>query len=316
MLMPTIPIVVVLGGFHVWRRICPLAQIGELGALVWRRGPTLRRLDPFVMPASLVVLTLALVIRLLITNGDGCALACMLTFAAAAAIVVNATFGGRAWCNYLCPVGVVERIYTDGGHLRRTPTSRCRSCGGCKRSCPDVDPQRAYTRELLGIGRRVATMAFPGLVLAFYGYFRLRAGSWDAYFDGHWTHHPASAQLLWGPGFAFAPHVPAVIAAPLTLVVGMLVSAASFASLERVLGRRLTDRARCRHVVLSLASFCAFALFYVFAGQPTLLELPYGSSTVSIVLAALGAYVLYRRLRAAPELPQPAAHRVALPVLR
>ena len=31
-----------------------------------------------------------------------------------AAIATNTLFGGRAFCHVLCPVGVVERIYTDG----------------------------------------------------------------------------------------------------------------------------------------------------------------------------------------------------------
>jgi hypothetical protein len=317
MVMPIVPLVVVLAGFHPWRRICPLAAISGLGARIAARSRGRRRdlagIDPWVMPLSLVVLAVALAVRLLAANGDSCALLYMLASLAVVAIFVNAIFGGRAWCNYVCPVGVVERIYTDGGHLRRGASSRCTPCVGCKRGCPDIDADRAYRRDLLGPGRRLATYAFPGLVLAFYAYFRLRHGDWSAYFDGAWTRVPIGRELLFGAGFSFAPRVPALVAAPLTLALGMVASTIVFVILEHMLRARLRDSAARRHFTLSLASFCAFAIFYAFAGQPTLRALPWVSTLVPLALALLGACVLRRRLVAPALRP---ARRVGLPVVR
>jgi hypothetical protein len=32
MLMPIVPIGIVLGGFHAWRRVCPIASVAALGS--------------------------------------------------------------------------------------------------------------------------------------------------------------------------------------------------------------------------------------------------------------------------------------------
>lgn len=297
MLMPLAPAVVVLAGFHTWRRLCPLAQLGELGA---RRAPPrrrgLRRLERAVMPVSFALLAGSLAVRLLVVNGDPYGLGCLLAGLGLLAIVVNRGFGGRTWCNYLCPVGVVERIYTDAGALRPTPTSRCTSCVGCKRGCPDIDQDRAYRGDVLGRGRRLAWFGFPGLVLSFYAYYPLRAGTWDAYFDGRWTESPAGWALLLGPGFAFAPHIPALVAAPVTLLAGTLASVCLFDLVERVVRLHVRERESARHVVLSLAAFSAFATFYWFAGQPTLRTIPFASTAVRVVLPLVAVCVLARRI--------------------
>ena len=58
-LMPIVPIGIVLGGFHAWRRLCPIASIAALGArlggvVVHRRGRSLARfLGPRDLPTRL-----------------------------------------------------------------------------------------------------------------------------------------------------------------------------------------------------------------------------------------------------------------------
>jgi hypothetical protein len=124
---------------------------------------------------------------------------------------------------------------------------------------------------------------------------------------------PIGRELLFGAGFSFAPRVPALVAAPLTLALGMVASTIVFVILEHMLRARLRDSAARRHFTLSLASFCAFAIFYAFAGQPTLRALPWVSTLVPLALALLGACVLRRRLVAPALRP---ARRVGLPVVR
>jgi CRP-like cAMP-binding protein/NAD-dependent dihydropyrimidine dehydrogenase PreA subunit len=297
MLLPLLVLFVVLAGFHPWRALCPLAAIGALGPRLAgearRRVPEWLERGHFVLPFT--ILAALLVLRLVATNGDGRWLAGLLVALALAAVAVNARYSGKSWCNFFCPVGVVERIYTDPRSLRPTRNSQCVRCTACKKSCPDIDQENNYWRELVAPGRRFATYAFPGLVLAFYAYFWLRAGDWEAYFDGRWTRQPVTRELLLGPGFHFAPGVPAVAAAALTLVLFAVASWALFRTLDAATRGLVADAERHRHLLLALAAFAAFSLFYLFAGAPTLRKIPYGTRAFAFVAPAVAVLVLARR---------------------
>ncbi len=297
MLLPLLVLFIVLAGFYRWRAVCPLAAIGELGRVLPRRFQ--RRVPEWLERGHLVVpfviLAAMLVIRHVATNGDGRWIAGLLIGLALAAVLTNAVYTGKTWCNFFCPVGVVERIYTDPSPLLPAANSQCVRCTACKRSCPDIDQENNYWRELTDRGRRFATYAFPGLVFAFYLYFWLRAGDWEAYFDGRWTRRAADVGLALGPGFFFAPGVPAILAATLTLTVCALASFGFFRALEAGVKRFLPGFDRRRHLVLSLASFTAFSVFYLYAGAPTLRRIPGGTRAFAFVAPAVAVLVLARR---------------------
>lgn len=308
-LMPIVPIAVVVLGFHTWRRICPLAAIARVGARVGgrrRRAPVW--VDRWALLIAFVILTAALVARHLVLNGDNAWLGWGLVAAAIAAVVVNALASGKAWCNLVCPVGVVERIYTDGAPPRTG--DRCRPCSGCKSRCPDIDQSAAYRRELHGVALRIVGFALPGLVLGFYAYYAVRCGEWAAFFDGRWTHAPVDRELLLGEGVFGLPSIPAVVACPLTLVLSAAISFFAFALVERFLLVRTADATRLRHRMLTIASFVAFNLFYVFAGQPTLLDYPILDRIVAFVVPVVSTLALARRWHAIPvrRLPVIARH--------
>ena len=63
-------------------------------------------------------------------------------------------------------------------------------CTACKKSCPDINEENGYWKEISSKSRRRIYFAFPGLVLGFYSYYFLQAGSWDYYFSGSWTNQP------------------------------------------------------------------------------------------------------------------------------
>jgi len=158
--MPAVPLFFVIAGFHAWRRACPIATIASLGGALAphrRRIPSWLSAAPLV--ASLGLLYASLVARHVATNGDGPVLGGFLLALAVAAIATNATFSGKTWCNSLCPVGVVERIYTDGGDLGSTSSSRCGRCTGCTRRCPDVDQDGAARSD--ASRRAIATRSRP-----------------------------------------------------------------------------------------------------------------------------------------------------------
>jgi hypothetical protein len=302
-LLPLLPLGIVLMGFYTWRSICPLAFFGDVGRRL-NRGAQ-RRVPPWLerwfFPATFAVLLASLVLRLVATNGDPRWLSGLLVVLALAALATNAVYTGKTWCNFVCPVGFVERVYTEPRSLRSGADSLCHPCTACKRHCPDIDQENAYWKDVAGGGRRLAIYAFPGLVLGFYTYYWLRHGDWEAYFDGRWTRHPVDAALVAGPGFFFAPRVPAVAAATLTLVAFSAASYGLFRLLERGVHGVAGSDERSRHIALALAAFAAFNLFYVFAGAPTLRRLPGGTRAVAFVAPVVGTLFLLKRWQRTPE---------------
>ena len=299
MALPLLIISIVLMGFNTWRRICPLAFWGTIGVRFRPGKAKIRRnpewLERWFFLISLGFLVGMLVVRLVLINGDGIFLGTTLILMGILAAVTNFFYSGRAWCNFFCPVGTVERIYTDPNSLRMVGNSQCTKCTACKRHCPDIDQENAYWKDVMLPSRQIAFYSFPGIVLGFYTYYYLRAGEWAAYYDGRWTLHPADLQLLLGPGFFFAPYIPAVIAALLTLVGFGVASYLFFMGLERFVARWNKDEEQARHRTLSLAAFTAFNIFYLFAGAPTLRLIPGGTRLVEFIMPLVSGIFLYKR---------------------
>src|SRR5690606_31028437 len=202
---------------------------------------------------TFVFLALMLVFRHVGTNGDGVWLGSLLIALAVLALVTNRIFTGKTWCNFLCPVGMVERIYAEPNSLppnpdepddtKSSPTawaignSQCVKCTACKKNCPDIDQENAYWKDVDTRGRRMAYYAFPGLVTAFYTYYYLRYGHWESYFGGGWTRQETTADLWFGDGFFFLPQVPALIAALVTHFGFAALSYAVFLQVEKLVRR-------------------------------------------------------------------------------
>jgi hypothetical protein len=285
-------------GYHLWRRICPLSVMSQLGRLVGRPGG--RRMGGWVakhyLVVQLAIMIAALSLRLVATNGSEVWLAVFLGGVIACAIATSFVYAGKTWCNFLCPVGMVERIYTEPARRALPPretSSRCSPCVACKKHCPDIDLEQGYWKEVSEPQRRVAYYAWPGVVAAFYVYFYLVAGDWTYYFSGAWAYERA---LPLEPGFTFAPAIPRLVAAPLTLVAFGAASFAVFALIEHVLViARIAAPARVRHGMLAFAGLVAFNAFYAFAGQPTLRYLPAWVVTTWGVLVVVSSTAIFLR---------------------
>jgi hypothetical protein len=303
MLLPLLPVSIVLMGFPNWRWICPLAAFGEVGRKL-NRG-TQRRVPKWLENRFFLVtfgfLLAMLVLRLIATNGDGLWLSGLLIGLALAAAATNRIFTGKTWCNFICPVGLVERIYTEPNSLPKVSNSQCVRCTACKKHCPDIDQENAYWQDVTTTARRIAIFAFPGLVLAFYTYYWLRHGDWEAYFDGRWTQLPVTTELVAGAGFFFAPQVPAIGAALATLLLFSAASYALFLMIEAIVGRFVVDVERRRHLTLTIAAFAAFSIFYFFAGAPSLRQLPGGTRTVAFAAPLIATLFAIKRSRRTRE---------------
>lgn len=301
-------------GYHLWRRICPLAVMGQIGRLMGRPGT--RKMGDWMgknyMFVQLALMIGALTLRLVATNGSDVWLAGFLGVVIVAAIATSFIYGGKTWCNFLCPVGMVEKLHTEparastgGGDL----TSQCSPCVACKKHCPDIDLEQGYWKEASEQPRRVAYFMWPGIVVAFYVYYYLVSGSWDYYFGGSWTYERALPEHMLDPGFTFAPAIPRIVAAPLTLIVFGAVSFLIFSTIEKVIvGRRLralgpdaTQEAKdqaallVRHGMLAVCGLIAFNAFYLFAGQPSLRTLPAWTVTGWNVLVVFSSTAMFVR---------------------
>ncbi len=307
---PGLPLFIILAGYHRWRRICPLAFFSQIPVLL--RRPGTRRASPwfeeryYYLMVSLFALGLWM--RLTVINGNGQAMAAFFVLLSVAALIAGALFTGKTWCNYICPVSLIEKINTEPHGLRETRNSQCVKCTACKRSCPDINEENGYWKESDLPSKRFAYFAFPGLVFAFFLYFYLQSGTWDYYFGGGWADQPALIykSFRWdetpmSAGFFFLPQVPRALAALLTLAAGAVASFFLFAGLEPYVGawlrrrRAEADAGQVRHVMFTTAAFIAFANFYVFTGQPLLRPIPWLAPLAAIFAATVGALVLARR---------------------
>jgi len=287
-LVASLPFFWMTFGFHLWRRICPLAVMGQIGRLVGKPGT--RKLGDWMgknyFLVQFALMLVGLTLRLVATNGSPWWLAGFLALVVVAAIVVSFVYGGKTWCNFICPVGMVEKIHTEPSAAAigsYDMNSQCAPCVACKKHCPDIDLEQGYWKEAADKPRRIAYFAWPGVVVAFYAYYYL-VRDWDYYFSGSWTREIDLPSQMFAPGFWFAPAVPRIVAAPLTLIVFGAVSYALFALVEHVIKsqrlRRLGADAtedqktalatRVRHGMLAFCGLVAFNAFYQFAGQPTL----------------------------------------------
>jgi Cyclic nucleotide-binding domain len=306
-----LPLFFVLAGYHRWRRICPLAFVAQLPTRLGHAGQ--RRAGPWLQAhayhVAFAVFVACVWLRLVATNGDGFALAAFLLALALTSVVVGLVFTGKTWCNYVCPVSFVEKLYTEPRGLDDTPNSQCSACTACKPACPDINEENSYWKEILSPGKRDAYFAFPGVVLAFYGYYYLQAGTWSYYFGGSWTDQmglfrtaflagrdPATA------GFWFWPALPRAAAAAVTLIAGATVSLTGFRLLEPPLGRllerrgRANDPATLRSLTYTVAAFGAFVTFYMFAGAPTLRLVTGLPRTFQVLVLVTATLLLVRRI--------------------
>jgi hypothetical protein len=307
----SLPLIFVLAGYHRWRRICPLGLLAQLPARFGRGGH--RRAGGWMQRnayyVSFTVFLVSLWLRLVATNGDGYAIAAFLLTLAAAAIAVDAVFTGKTWCNYVCPVLFVEKLYTEPRGLRETPNSQCSTCTACRPTCPDINEENSYWKEILLPAKRFVYFAFPGVVLGFYGYYFLQAGTWDYYFGGSWTNQAGLFRTAFTPGtsaatagFYFLPALPRAAAAAGTLLVAGVASLVVFRALEVPLGRLLSrpgeelDAAATRSTAFTVAAFAAFIGFYSFAGAPTLRLVPGLPHLFQLLVVSVGTLCLVRRV--------------------
>jgi len=301
-LIPIVPLFIVLVGYNRWRKLCPLAWIASLGQFVqWipkRKVPVWFEKNYYYLQFSL--LFVAFYARLLLLNFEGAALSLFFLVVALLAFVTNLVFAGKTWCNFFCPVGIVEKIYCGSNALLSQQTSACSSCVACKSNCPDIDMEKGYWKESNDRSKRITFYAFPGLVFGFYAYYYAISGSWGYYFDGTWTGAFVSFQDPLTPGLFFLPIIPKFVAVALTLLFFSWLSYLFFIQVERIVPyfkwARNKDTKSVEHIVKALVAFSAFNIFYIFAGAPTYQNFPLVYALFHFSVIVVSSIILWKEI--------------------
>ncbi len=223
----------------LWRGVCPIATANT----IWpnsERIPGERWMQTaFIL--GMVLLLILVPMRRLVLNVNGPVLAVTLVLIVAAALVLGAIYRTKAgFCNSLCPILPVEKLYGQSP-LVWIQNPRCLPCDNCStRGCLDLNPSAApaqprgpgSTRSWLKTPMGVFAMAFPGLVL---GYFQLSDGAmgdWLTVYGLIGGYVLASYALLAGMAFLLNPD--ARVLAPISgaLAVGIYYWYAAPASID------------------------------------------------------------------------------------
>jgi len=326
---------------ELWRRICPLAFVSQLFRALGRqrtrpgRGgrPEVVKVSPdswlgrhhVQLQWSLLIAGLCL--RLLVVNSSPLGLALMLIVTLIAAVTVGWAYGGKAWCQYVCPMAPVQTVLTGPrgplgstahlGTTSRITQSMCRTIGergreqsaciACQAPCLDIDSERAYWQNLSGKrGFSWAWTSYPGLVLAFFELMEfsrppasgqatelsyLRSGLWA--FDG------SLPQRALDPLAAALP-IPRLLAVPALLVLAAWLSVLLFGGIETWLRLRFSGQGEQEAALLAtsrtrlLSTFLAVNTFFWFVDPSQGAFGPHGGQLLRSLLLAITAIWLFR----------------------
>ncbi len=176
-LIPLVPVSLMVSPL-IWRNVCPLAT---LNMALNRKSTTRKLTNGLAAKAGIVSIALLMVLvpaRRFAFNTDGTSLAIVIVVVGLLALALGAVFDAKAgFCNAICPVLPVERLYGQAP-LLKVPNARCPSCSLCtQRGCIDLSPEKSVAQTLgtarqtlawLGTRFGVFSAAFPGFIVGYY----------------------------------------------------------------------------------------------------------------------------------------------------
>jgi hypothetical protein len=175
--VPVLPAVFLLNPL-LWRNVCPLATLTTLtGDRIGTRAIASHAVRRTLVAGAILLMVLVSA-RRLVFNTDGPALAAVIVPVALLALAGGVFFERKAgFCNSICPVLPVERLYGQSP-LLTLPNVRCPSCIGCtEQGCLDRSLAHA-TRTAIGPRAALPTWlhspfgyfaaGFPGFVTGYF----------------------------------------------------------------------------------------------------------------------------------------------------
>ena len=349
MVVPTSILILLVLGHEFWRRICPLSFISQIPrALGWERkrdrisktGKVRKELVKVSKNSWLAqnhlylqfgLFFVGLCSRILFVNSNRFALGLFLILTIIAAITVGFLYGGKAWCQYICPMAPVQKIYAEPrglfnstahkGDRKRITQSMCRTvtqdgkelsaCVACQSPCIDIDAESSYWHGISNPRQKWLYYAYVGLVVGYFVYYYLYAGNWDYYLSGAWAHEENQLANLLKPGYYLLDKpldIPKLAAVPITLSLFTFGAIGIGDTLEKTYKayhhrhHRHTDPLIIRHRMFTLCTFFIFNFFFVFAGHNFvhLLPLPL-PNLFSVLIAVSSSLWLFRTWQRTPS---------------
>lgn len=349
-IVPSAIFILLIFGHELWRRICPLSFLSQIPRALGKQ-----RQIPRTNPKTGVVrhelakvqpnswlgrnyqwvqfgwLYVGLCARILFINADRTSLFIWFAVTIIAAITVGYLYGGKAWCQYFCPMAPVQTIYAEPGGLftskaqvgdQQITQSMCRTvepdgkersaCVACQKPCIDIDAERSYWDSVTQPHQRWLYYGYIGLVVGYFSYYYLYAGNWDYYFSGAWARQPNQLTTLLDPGFyIFKNPIPIakIVAVPLTLGIFSYAGYAIGCSIEHQYRGYLDRRKQpispeiIQHRLFTVGTFLVFNFFFIFGGRPLILLLPLPIQFFyEALLTGLSTLWLYRTWQRSPEI--------------
>jgi polyferredoxin len=292
-----LPLFLGFGGFHYWRNVCPLYFFARIPALlgIQRKRRVSLRYEKFYYYIAFAFFLGALWLRLVIMDSDGYQIALFFILVSGVAFATGVLFTGRTWCNYLCPVSIVEKLYAEASASIPKRSSQCDTCTACKSACPDINLATGHWKEIGLPSKRFAYFAFPGVALAFYLYFYYQSGLLTDFVSSPWAKEAGFVQSALAAAVigittvcGFIQNMPATVAPAFVLCAGAAMSFAFFFAIEWATSRALHGQIdpliapRIRHHVFGTAAIAAFLISGTLAGEGALSSL---APTVRIAAA-------------------------------
>jgi len=338
MVVPSAIFTVLVLGHEFWRRICPLYFFSQLPRALGLKPllnidqNTWLKQNHFYV--QFVLFYIGITTRILLINSLRPAAGIFLIFALLSAAGVVTLYGGRSWCHYVCPFGMVQTVFTGPKGLLASQAhtakpysitqSMCRvvdeqgneesACVSCKSACMDIDAEQSYWAQLHKPGRKLVQYGYLGLVVGYFSYYWLYAGNFEYYFSGVWSYEPWRIESLFGPGFYIlgeAIAIPKLFAAPLTLGVFAIASYYLCTLLERYYRGSLKQKdptataETSLHRMFSVCTFVAFNVFFIYGGRPEINKLPIAAQFIfQAVIAVVSSLWLYQSWGRSAELYQ------------
>jgi CRP-like cAMP-binding protein len=340
--LPLVILAVVLS-HELWRRICPLSFVSQLfRALGWQRTVLNRAGKPQVasipdsswlarhhiqLQWSLLIGGLSL--RLVIANSNGLILALLFAAALLAALISGWAYGGKTFCQYLCPFAPAQKILSGPrsllssqahlGSTTKTTQSMCRTvgaqgqdistCVACAKPCFDIDAERTYWQSLSGQrGMAWAWYSYPGLILAFFLLIQNYAPASEAsglatdYLRSNlFTYDSRLAALAWQSQLPTGwPQIPRLLSVPFLLSAGGFGSELLFRQIEQLQRRQYEGvrpelaKERAIHRTRLLATFTAINTYFFFKNNLFGSNDAFLSIELQLLIVMISAVWLYR----------------------
>ena len=312
--------ILLIFGHDLWRRICPLSFLSQIPRALGKQHQAKRvnqktgkvrfeiaRVKPDSwlgrnhLSVQFFYLFTGICGRILFFNSNHWVLGGWLVLTILAAITVGYFYSGKSWCQYFCPMALVQKVFSEPRGLlgskahmseSRITQSMCRSitsegkeqsaCVACQSPCIDIDSERTYWAGLNNPQELVIRCGYLGLMIGYFAYYYLYAGNWNYYFSGVWSRDLHQLDSLTDPGLYLLGQpidIPKILAVPLILGLFTLTGI----NIGRFIARRLEVEQRnkpnpkphlVRHRLFAVATFLSFNVFFFFGGRPLLLLTP------------------------------------------